>query len=30
MNGLSRRNRLMPWYIGIVIVVLGEVYEIAR
>jgi hypothetical protein len=26
MNTLSRRNRLMPWYIGIVIVILGVGY----
>jgi hypothetical protein len=26
MNQAVRRNRLLPWYIGIAIVILGELY----
>jgi hypothetical protein len=26
MNQATRRNRLLPWYIGIAVVVLGELY----
>ena len=26
MNQAVRRNRLLPWYIGIVIIILGELY----
>ncbi len=26
MNQAMRRNRLLPWYIGIAIVILGEIY----
>ena len=26
MNQVIKRNRLLPWYIGIAIVLLGEIY----
>lgn len=26
MNQTARRNRLMPWYVGLAIVVLGVIY----
>ena len=26
MNQMARRNRLMPWYIGIAIIIAAEIY----